>query len=91
MRVCFGATVLNAVSYDWPLPYPGETALGTNVALYQALKQIISKKLCVESEWLQFIRFADLKLWSQSAIVVSSSSGPHVCWLTVFMLVRHWC
>ena len=40
---------------------------------------------------MQFIRFADLKFWSQSAIVVNSSSGPHICWLAEFVLVRHWC
>ena len=40
---------------------------------------------------MQFIRFADLKFWSQSVIDMSSSSGPHVGWLTVLMLVRHWC
>ena len=33
LRVCFGATVLIAVSYDWAPPLLGETALGTNVIL----------------------------------------------------------
>ena len=39
----FGATVLIAVSYDWAPPLPGETALGTNVILQSALKQILVK------------------------------------------------
>ena len=43
LRVCFGATVLIAVSYDWAPPLPGETALGTNVILQSALKQILVK------------------------------------------------
>ena len=48
-------------------------------------------ELRVESDWLQFIRFADLKFWSQSAIDLSSSRLHTSCWLAEFVLVRHWC
>ena len=65
-----------------PLPYPGATALGTNVALYQALKQIQEYKLFVELDWSQLIRCADLKFWLQSVIDKKSAGGPHICWLT---------
>ena len=33
VRICFSATVLIAVSYDWAPPLLGETVLGTNVTL----------------------------------------------------------
>ena len=69
---------------------------GGNCIGYQCNSGTSTKNNCklelyVESDWSQFIGFADLKFWSQSAIDVSSSSCPHICWLAEFMLVRRWC
>ena len=61
----------DAISVTEALPYPGGTALVSNVGLQQTLEY--SKKNCYivrKSDWLQLIRCADLILWLQSAIEV---------------------
>ena len=61
----------DAVSVTEAPPFPGGTALVSNVGLQQTLEY--SKKnhyISRKSDWSQLIRCADLILWLQSAIEV---------------------